>query len=98
LWEDTEPEGRRAIAEAAFDRIEALGVSLTIYPSAEAEKYGWPEAFGHGPLDVPLAGSIGRYGRGERSHTARTDLNVPVPLALEIEVSGVERWARSSTV
>jgi hypothetical protein len=67
LWMDTEPEGRRALAEAAFDRIDALGLSLSVYPSAEAEKYGRAAAFRRGVLEVSLASSIGRYGRGERS-------------------------------
>lgn len=62
LWRDTQPEGRRAIAEAAFDRIDALGVDLIVHPSAEAERYGWSEAFG----SEPLACSISRSGRGER--------------------------------
>ncbi len=30
LWQDTELAGRRAIAEAAFDRIEAMGLDLVI--------------------------------------------------------------------
>jgi hypothetical protein len=35
---------------------------------------------------------------GARGDTAVTDLFVPVPLPLEIEVTGAERWLRSSTV
>lgn len=62
LWEDTEPEGRRAIAEAAVDRIDAMGLDLLIHPSAEAERYGWSDAFG----PEPLVCSISRSGRGER--------------------------------
>jgi hypothetical protein len=31
LWQDTEPEGRRAIAEAAFDRIDAIGIDLVVH-------------------------------------------------------------------
>jgi hypothetical protein len=62
LWADTEPEGRRAIAEAAFDSIEALGTDLVVHPSAEAERHGWSEAFG----SEPLVCTISRYGRGER--------------------------------
>jgi DNA invertase Pin-like site-specific DNA recombinase len=62
LWEDTEPEGRRAIAEATFDRIEAIGLDLVVHPSAEAERYGWSEAFG----SEPLMCSISHSGRGER--------------------------------
>jgi hypothetical protein len=38
LWQDTEPAGRRAIAGAAFDRIEVSGLDLVIHPSAEAEQ------------------------------------------------------------
>src|SRR5450759_4880613 len=33
----------------------------------------------------------GCSGRGERSHTTATDLNVPASLHLEVEVTGVER-------
>jgi hypothetical protein len=62
LWRDTQPEGRRAIAEAAFDRIDVLGLDLVVHPSAEAERYGWSEAFG----SEPLVCSISRSGRGER--------------------------------
>jgi hypothetical protein len=38
LWNDTPPEGRRAIAEATFDRVEAVGLDIVIHPSAEAER------------------------------------------------------------
>ena len=31
-------------------------------------------------------------GRGERSQTSTTDLNVPARLPLEIVLTGVERW------
>jgi hypothetical protein len=57
------------------------GLSLTVYPSAEAERYGWAEAFGPGPLEVPLAGSIGQSGRGERHGPATTDLPITMRLA-----------------
>lgn len=62
LWEDSTPEGRRTIAETTFDRIEAVGLDLVVHPSAEAERYGWSEAFGF----EPLVCSIGHSGRGER--------------------------------
>jgi hypothetical protein len=86
LWNETEPEGQRAIAESAIDHIEAVGLDLLIHPSAEAERYGLAEAFG----SEPLVCSISQSGRGERSHTDRSDLNVPLPL--ECEVAGTERW------
>jgi hypothetical protein len=62
LWRETDPAGRRAIPEAAFDRIEAMRLDLVIHPSAEAERYGWSEAFG----SEPLVYSISHSGRGER--------------------------------
>lgn len=62
LWRKTEPEGRRAIASAAFDRIDAIGIDLVLHVSADADRYGWTEAFGSDPLVC----KIGRYGRGER--------------------------------
>jgi hypothetical protein len=68
LWEDTEPEGRRAIAGAAFERIEAIGLDLVIHPSAEAERYGWGTVFGPDPLEYRLR----RYGRGERGRPSLT--------------------------
>gem|GEM_PF-3520449 len=40
-----------------------------------------------------LSASAG-YGRGERSHTTATDLNVPARLQLRIELTGLERWLR----
>jgi hypothetical protein len=43
------------------------------------------------PPVLELRSQIGEFGRGERSHTARTDLSVPVPLLLEIALTGVER-------
>jgi hypothetical protein len=72
LWRDTTDEGKRAIAEAAFERIDALGLDLVIHPSAEAERYGWAEAFGPDPIVC----SIGQSGRGERACASHTDLSV----------------------
>jgi hypothetical protein len=65
-WQHGRPDGRRMIAEAAFDRIEALGLDLDVTPSIEADQYGWAEVFGPNPLIVPLSSSIGQCGRGER--------------------------------
>jgi hypothetical protein len=66
LWEETETEGRRAIAEATFDRLDVLGLDVIATPSSEADQYGWGEAFGRGTLEVPLVCLIGHSGRGER--------------------------------
>ena len=40
---------------------------------------------------------ISEFGRRERSHTARTDLTVSVPLPLEIELTGAEQWIGGAT-
>jgi hypothetical protein len=83
LWQNTEPEGQRAIAEAAFDRIDALGLDLIVHPSAEAERYGWSEAFG----SEPLVCSISRSGRGERSSGHTIQLSVRIEPQPEPNVS-----------
>lgn len=70
LWADTDAEGRRAIAEAVFERIDVLGVTdytFTLTPDARA--HGWDAAFG--PGTVP--GSIGQSGRGERPSPSTND-------------------------
>jgi hypothetical protein len=74
LWKETDALGRRAIAEAAFDRIEALGLDLVIHPSAEAERYGWSDAFGPDPLVC----TISRSGRGERAGADTFQLSVRI--------------------
>lgn len=43
---------------------------------------------------LPEVVGISVNGRGERSHTTATDLNVP--LALMIELRGREAWLRSA--
>jgi len=67
LWDETETEGRHAIAEAMFDRLDVLGLDVVATPSIEADQYGWADVFGSGTLEVPLMCSISRSGRGERS-------------------------------
>jgi len=47
LWADGQPEQRRALAEALFARVRALGVSrIEIEPTEAAAARGLPEAFG----------------------------------------------------
>ena len=70
LWEETSTEGRRALSEALFNRIDALGPNIVIHASAEAERYGWAEMFGPDPIVC----SIGQSGRGERSRTDMSDV------------------------
>jgi len=76
LWADTEPEGQRAIAEAAIDRIQAMGLNLVVHPSAEAERYGLAEAFG----SEPLVCSIGQSGRGERASADTPSRTLLIPV------------------
>jgi len=79
LWEETEPEGRRAMAEATFDRIDVLGMDLTLHPSAEANRYGWANAFG---TDL-LACTFSRSGRGERNSAVVSDAGAVVRFVRE---------------
>ena len=46
-----------------------MGLDLVIHPSAEAQRYGWSEAFG----PEPLVYSISRSGRGERNCAVMSD-------------------------
>ena len=63
LWAKTSDAGRKAIAEAVFERIDVLGVTdYTFTLTAAAKARGWDAAFGAGDQSI----SIGRSGRGER--------------------------------
>ena len=78
LWRETDTDGRRAIAEAVFERIDVLGVTdYSITPTPDAIAHGWDRAFG----DTVIAGSIGRYGRGERISPATNDLHIRLRLS-----------------
>jgi hypothetical protein len=44
-----------------------------------------------------LAVELRKTGRGERRQATLRHLDVTVPLPLEIEVTGTERWLRGST-
>ena len=72
LWAKTSDAGRRAIAEAVFERIDVLGVTdFTFTLTAHARARGWDAAFGAGVVSV----KEGRSGRGERSFPYR---NYPI--------------------
>jgi hypothetical protein len=71
-------------ATALFDRIDVLGMrEATVSLSAHAVRHGLAAVL---PAELVLP----VYGRGERSQADTDDLNVP--LALECEVVGAERW------
>lgn len=62
LWRDTDDDGRRLLAQALFERVEALGTErVSFVPTLKAEAYGFAAAW-----PGPIRCSIGRYGRGER--------------------------------
>ena len=63
LWAKTSDAGRKAIAEAVFERIDVLGATdYTFTLTAHAKARGWDAAFGAGVVAV----KEGRSGRGER--------------------------------
>ena len=94
LWAKTSAAGRHAIAEAAFERIDVLGVTdYTFTLTATAKAQGWEAALRAGVFRV----KDGQFGRGERRQASTTDLGVPPILPLTIELSGAERWLRAST-
>ncbi len=63
LWMKTSDAGRKAIAEAVFERIDVLGATdYTLTVTAHARARGWDAAFGAGVVRV----KEGRSGRGER--------------------------------
>lgn len=90
LWAETDVEGRRAIAEAVFERIEVLGVSdYVITPTVEAKAHGWDLAFGAGVV----AGSIGQSGRGERTRAGTNDL---ITVRLRLSAPPSPEWRERS--
>jgi hypothetical protein len=96
LWADAGPDGRQALATAIFARTDVMGFERLEYElTPDAIELGLDAAL---PAMFELTGTIGEFGRGERSQTPGTDLNVPAPLPLEIEVTGPERGPCSSTV
>ena len=82
LWANTSDAGRKAIAEAVFERIDVLGArDFTFTLTAAAKARGWDAAFGSGVLRLGEQGGRGksptldsgdstheegRSGRGER--------------------------------
>jgi len=90
LWEETSDAGRRAIAEATFERIDVLGwTDCTFALAAHAKVHGWDAAFGAGDQSI----SIGQAGRGERGCPATTDLPIMMRLAEPPEPC---EWLRSA--
>jgi DNA invertase Pin-like site-specific DNA recombinase len=78
LWDETTVDGRRAIAQAVFERIDVLGVTdytFTLTPAAKA--HGWDVAFGAGDVSC----SIGQSGRGERDRASTNDVQIRLRLA-----------------
>jgi hypothetical protein len=81
---------------AIFAQIDVLGFESMEYElSADAIGLGLDAAL---PPIMELKGKVAEFGRGERRQTTLRHLNVPVPLPLEIEVTGVERWLSRSIV
>ena len=67
LWAKTSDAGRKAIAEAVFERIDVLGVTdFTFTLTAQARARGWDAAFGPGVLRV----EDGHSSRAEMADTA----------------------------
>ena len=63
LWAKTSDAGRKAIAEAVFERIDVLGVTdFTFTLTAAAKARGWDAAFGSGVLNLHA-----QCGRGKTS-------------------------------
>ena len=93
LWAKTSAAGRHAIAEAAFERIDVLGVTDYTFTLTATAKAG----LGGGPQ--------GRRRPRERwsvwSGREETNLHdrpwYPPILPLTIELSGAERWLSAST-
>ena len=61
LWANTSDAGRRAIAEAVFERIDVLGArDFTFTLTAAAKARGWDAAFGPGVLRLETQGGRGK--------------------------------------
>jgi hypothetical protein len=61
LWANTSDAGRRAIAEAVFERIDVLGArDFTFTLTAAAKARGWDAAFGPGVLRLESRGGRGK--------------------------------------
>lgn len=77
LWDDA-PVGRRALAEALFERVEVIGLaSVQIHPTSWALDRGLAEAFRTGS---------GGYGRGERGRAEPNRLIVRLLPGIETRI------------
>lgn len=81
LWNDTEPAERRAIAEATFDRIEAMRLDLMIHPSTEGGTLRLVGSLRHPAAATKRGKGVRTDGRGERHSPATTDLPITMRLA-----------------
>ena len=69
-WRDADPEDRRALAVALFERIGVLGVDrVWVEPTLEARYHGLAEAFG--PDEVEMVGARGFEPPTSSSRTMR---------------------------
>ncbi len=97
LYDEAEPATKHRILQALFEQVEVLGPNeVWLYPVLEAEARGWAAAMS-GEFGV----EVRKTGRGERSHTERSDLSVPeLPLAMPwgCGVRDLRRWERRPSV
>ena len=86
LWADAGPQGRQALVGAIFGRLDVLGFQRLEYElTPDAIDLGLDAAL---PAVIELESKIGEFGRGERSQTSSTDLNVPAAWRLPVQVAG----------
>lgn len=71
LWANTSDAGRKAIAEAVFERIDVLGANdFTFTLSAAARARGWDAAFGPGVVRAEADGQSSRVNKPDTSSGA----------------------------
>jgi hypothetical protein len=74
LWADAGPDGRQALANSIFARLDVLGFQRLEYElTPDAIELGLDAAL---PPLLELGRQIGEFGRGERVSASHTDLSV----------------------